>query len=297
MFETLQNLMAPASVIFVVAIMFSTGLSLKVDDLKKTLVGWQFFVRLLLVNFLVVPGTMLLFVQLAKVAHPYSTGMLIHACVAGAPLIMALTQLSKNPVALGATIQLVLMVATVVIMPLLLPAVLGIEDVSSSALIEPLLLQMVFPLAIGMVVFNVAPTLTAKIRPLVRTLANAVMMFFLVLSVVAFGPYFGDLQLWKGVLVGMLALTVAFYVGYGTGLDGGGAKSQLGALGTAQRNTAAGVISAMAFDEPLVFITFVFINSFMMFVLMAFAKRFGAGKTMPLLSALLDQRPVAAQEQ
>ena len=189
------------------------------------------------------------------------------------------------------------MVATVVIMPLLLPAVLGIEDVSSSALIEPLLLQMVFPLAIGMVVFNVAPTLTAKIRPLVRTLANAVMMFFLVLSVVAFGPYFGDLQLWKGVVVGMLALTVAFYVGYGTGLDGGGAKSQLGALGTAQRNTAAGVISAMAFDEPLVFITFVFINSFMMFVLMAFAKRFGAGKTMPLLSALLDQRPVAAQEQ
>lgn len=247
-------------------------------------------------NFLVVPGIMLLFIQLARVEHPYSTGMLIHACVAGAPLIMALTQLSKNPVALGATVQLVLMTATVVVMPLLLPAVLGIDDVSSGALIRPLLLEMVLPLAIGMVVYNVAPDVTARIRPVVRTAANVVMMIFLILSVVAFGPYFGDLQLWKGVAVGMLALTVSFYVGYGTGLDGDGKKSQLGALGTAQRNTAAGVISAMAFDEPLVFITFVFINSFMMFVLMAFAKRFGAGKNMPLLSALLDQRPIAAPE-
>lgn len=96
-------------------------------------------------SFLVVPGIMLLFIQLARVERPYSAGMLIHACVAGAPLIMALTQLSKNPVALGATIQLVLMAATVVVMPLLLPAVLGIDDVSSGALIRPLLLEMVLP--------------------------------------------------------------------------------------------------------------------------------------------------------
>ncbi|MCP1388565.1 bile acid:sodium symporter [Corynebacterium sp. TA-R-1] len=293
MFELLQNLMSPASMVFVVAMMFSTGLSLRAKDLKETVSGWEFFLRLLLVNFLVVPGIMLLFVQLARLDHPYSTGMLIHACVAGAPLIMALTQLSKNPIALGATVQMVLMVATVLIMPILLPAVLGIDDVSSGALIRPLLLEMVLPLAVGMVMFNTAPGLTEKIRPVVSKLANVVMMIFLVLSVVAFGPYFADLTLWKAVVVGMLALTVAFYVGYGTGLDGGGKKSQLGALGTAQRNTAAGVITAMAFDEPLVFITFVFINSFMMFVLMAFAKRFGAGKNMPLLSALLDQQPVA----
>lgn len=39
MFETLQSLMTPASVIFVVAIMFSTGLSLKVEDLKETISG------------------------------------------------------------------------------------------------------------------------------------------------------------------------------------------------------------------------------------------------------------------
>ncbi|QYH19805.1 bile acid:sodium symporter [Corynebacterium aquatimens] len=293
MFELLQDLMAPASLIFVVAIMFSTGLSLKVEDLKNTVANWQYFLRLLLVNFLVVPGIMLLFVQIAKLEHPYSTGMIIHACVAGAPLIMALTQLSKNPVALGATVQLVLMAATVVIMPLLLPATLGIAGVSAGALIKPLLLEMILPLAVGMVMFNAAPGLTAKIRPVVGKVANAVMMFFLILSVVAFGPYFADLTLWKAVIVGMLALTVAFYVGYGTGLDGGGSRSQVGALGTAQRNTAAGVITAMAFDEPLVFITFVFINSFMMFVLMGFAKRFGAGKNMPLLSALLDQQPAA----
>lgn len=285
MFDFLQSIMSPASVLFVVAMMFSTGLSLKVGDLKETISDWRYFARLLIVNFLAVPGIMLVFISLFNIEQPYSTGMLIHACVAGAPLIMALTQLSKNSIALGATVQMVLMVATVIIMPLLLPVLIGINDFSVWPLIRSLLLQMVLPMVIGMVLLYFSPDMTAKIRPVVSKTANIIMLIFLVLSVIAFAPYFTDGHLWKAVLIGMLALTVAFYVGFGTGLDGGGPKSQLGALGSAQRNTAAGVITAFAFDDALVFITFVFINSFMMFVLMGFAKRFGAGKEMPLLTS------------
>lgn len=282
--------MAPASVIFVVAMMFSTGLSLAVSDLEEHIAQWRFFVRLLLINFAVVPGIMLLFVRLFAIDGPYATGMIIHACVAGAPLIMALTGLSKNPVALGATVQLVLMTATVVIAPFMLPALLDGVEVSPWRLAQPLLLQMVLPMALGMALLHVAPSLTEKIRPWISKIANAIMMVFLVLSVVAFGPYFADAQLWLSIAVALPALTLAFYVGYGAG-DDQAERSQLGALGTAQRNTAAGVIIGMSFPNPLVFITTVFINSFMMFLLMFFAKRLGAGKAMPLLPENKENSP------
>lgn len=282
MFEALQTAMAPASVLFVVAMMFSTGLTLSTGALRNSISHWRFHLRLLLVNFLVVPGIMLLFVTLFGIEGPYATGMIIHGTVAGAPLIMALTNLSKNSVAMGATVQLILMAATVLAVPVLLPPLLGGVDVSAWALIKPLLVQMVLPLAAGMAMLKFAPAVTERIQPVISKAANAIMLAFLVLSIVAFGSYFTDAQLWKAVGVGMLALLVAFYVGYGVG-DDLAERSQLAALGTAQRNTAAGVITAMAFEEPLVFITLVFINSFMMFVLMAFAKRFGADKQMPLL--------------
>nr|VDG63749.1 Sodium Bile acid symporter family [Streptococcus thermophilus] len=282
MFETLQTIMAPASTIFVLAMMFSTGLSLAVDDFRASLSHWRFHLRLLLVNFLVVPGIMLLFITLALIDAPYATGMLIHATVAGAPLIMALTTMSKNSVAMGATVQLLLMLATVVVVPFLLPVLLGGVEVSAWDLAKPLIVQMLLPLLAGMALFYFAPGVTEKIRPWISKAANMIMLVFLVLSIVAFGSYFSDPQLWFAVIVGLLALTVAFYVGYGTG-DDLGERSQLGALGTAQRNTAAGVLIGMSFEDPLVFITLVFINSFMMFVLMFFAKRFGENKGMPLL--------------
>lgn len=263
--------------------MFSTGLSLAVDDFRDSASHWRYHLRLLLVNFLVVPGIMLLFIELSLIDAPYATGMLIHATVAGAPLIMALTNLSKNDAAIGATVQLILMAATVVTAPFLLPVLLSGVEVSAWALSKPLLIQMLLPLVAGMVLLHIAPDLTEKIRPWISKLANVIMLVFLVLSVVAFWPYFADGQLWKAVVVGMLALTVAFYVGYGTGDEV--ERSQLGGLGTAQRNTAAGVLIGMSLDDPLVFITLVFINSFMMFVLMFFARRFGEGKGMPLLEA------------
>src|SRR5690625_7889187 len=81
----------------------------------------------------------------------------------------------------------------------------------------------------------------------------------------------GDLRRWRAILTVIGALMVAFFMGRNAG-SGRETDSQIGALGTAQRNTAAAVLVAQTnFEDPLVLLTTVLLNTIMMFVLLYLA--------------------------
>lgn len=277
--------------IFVISAMLNVGLTQKPANIFQHLRNWQYLARMALVNFVVVPALMIFFVGVFGIEEPYAIGLVIFSAAAGAPLLIKLTARSENEIAAGATVQMVLMIGTVFIMPVLLPLIIEGVSVDSWAIASGLIMQMILPLALGMVVLTVAEHFTAIIQPWIARISNIALYTMLVATILGNLNALGDLRMWAAIGTGILALLVAFFVGHNTGL-GKETDSQIGALGTAQRNTAAAVIVAQSnFADPLVLLTTVLLNTIMMFILLFVATLMSKDIKMALLEPIEADPP------
>lgn len=292
MFEFLRSTTGVLTLVFVVSSMLNVGLTQDPRRLLAHLRDWRYLLRMVVANFFVVPGVMLLFVAVFDIPDPYRLGLVLFSLAAGAPLLIKLAEASDNDVAAGATVQMVLMVATILIMPWLLPLVLDGAHMEVLPVARALLLQMLAPLAVGMVLFQVAEPLVARVQPWVARLSTVTMYGMLVVVVLGHLPELADLQLWLAVGAGLVVLLLAFAVGHGTG-QGNPEHAQIGGLGTGQRNTAAALIVAQtSFEDPRVFVTAMLLNAVGMFMLLFIATRMRPHQTrVDLLEPLESDRP------
>lgn len=288
-FQSLTGWLAP---LFVISAMLNVGLTQNPKRIVRNLRNWQYLARMVLVNFLVVPAIMLFFIEITEVAGPYAIGLTLFSVGAGAPLLIKLTSRSQNEIAAGATVQMVLMVGTVIAMPLLLQVLLDDITVSSWDIVSNLLFQMILPMVVGMVLLTFAESFTAVVQPWVARLSNLALYGMLVTPIFGNLSAFADAQMWITIITGVLALLVAFFIGHNTGI-GKETDSQIGALGTAQRNTAAAVIVAQSSfaDDPEVFLTIVLVNTIMMFVLLFLATLMSKDIKLALLEPLEADPP------
>jgi|SRR5690625_417652 len=289
--EFFQSAVGWLTPLFVITAMLNVGLTQKPANIFQHLRNWQYLVRMAIVNFIVVPALMIFFVHIFGVEGPYAVGLVIFSSAAGAPLLIKLTARSQNEIAAGATVQMVLMISTVLIMPLLLPLVIEGVTVDSWAIASGLLVQMILPMAIGMMLHTAAEAFTATLQPWVARISNIALYAMLIATILGNLSALGDLQMWGAILTGIVALMVAFFVGHNTGI-GRETDSQIGALGTAQRNTAAAVLVAQTnFEDPLVLLTTVLLNTIMMFVLLYLATLMAKDIKLALLEPLEADPP------
>jgi len=289
--EFFQSAVGWLTPLFVITAMLNVGLTQKPANIFQHLRNWQYLVRMAIVNFIVVPALMIFFVHIFDVTGPYAIGLVIFSSAAGAPLLIKLTARSQNEIAAGATVQMVLMISTVLIMPLLLPLIIEGVTVDSWAIASGLLLQMILPMAIGMILHAVTEAFTAIFQPWVARISNIALYAMLIATILGNLSALGDLQMWGAILTGIVALMVAFFVGHNTGI-GRETDSQIGALGTAQRNTAAAVLVAQTnFEDPLVLLTTVLLNTIMMFVLLYLATLMAKDIKLALLEPLEADPP------
>lgn len=186
---------------------------------------------------------------------------------------------------------MVLMIGTVFLMPLLLPLLLEGVTLDSWAIASGLLLQMILPIALGMLLLTFAGSFTAVVQPWIARISNIALYAMLVATLLGNLSALGDLRMWGAILTGVFALMIAFFVGHNTGI-GQDTDSQIGALGTAQRNTAAAVIVAQSnFADPLVLLTTVLLNTIMMFILLFIATLMAKDIRMALLEPLEADPP------
>lgn len=289
--ELAQSLVGWLTPVFVVSAMLNVGLTQKPANILFHLRHWQYLLRMLLANFVIVPALMIFFIGLFGIDEPYASGLIIFSAAAGAPLLIKLTARSRNDIAAGATVQTVLMVATVIVLPLLLPLLITGVEIDVQAMIGSLLLQTIAPMVLGMVLHRAAESFTAVIQPWVARLSNVALYAMLAATLVGKIEVFADIQMWLALGTGVLALLIAFSVGHSAGLAQP-TESQIGALGTAQRNTAASVIVAQgSFEDPLVFLTVVLLNTVMMFLLLFLATLMSKNIRMALLEPLEADPP------
>jgi BASS family bile acid:Na+ symporter len=252
--------------------MLNVGLTQKPSDIVQPLKNWPFVLRMLLANFVFAPLLMIIALHFAPFDPALKAGLLIFSLGAGAPLLIKLTQTAQHEVALGAAVMMLLTVVTVPYMPIVLPLVLSGVSVDAVAVAKSLLVQLLLPIAAGMLLAQFIPGVTRKIQPWIARIGNLALYALIVVTLVGYYPNLLDIIGKGAFLVGLAFVGAAFGLGYlaGAGKDH---LEDIGGLGTAQRNTAAGVIVALEnFSNPNVLVMLTLANMLGIVMLLFIAK-------------------------
>ena len=272
MFQFLRTAVQFIAPVFVIATMLNVGLTQKLSAIAAHLKNWQFVLKMLAANFVFAPLLMIIALYFAPFDPALKAGLLIFSLGAGAPFLIKLTQTAEHDLSLGAAVMMILMVVTVGYMPAVLPWVLSGVSVDAMAIAKALLLQMLLPIGVGMLLALLLPTLAKKAQPWIGKIGNLAMYAMVVATLIGYFPNLLKIIGTGAFLVGLVFVAAAFGFGY---LAGWG-KDQLediGGLGTAQRNTAAGVIVAIQnFKDPNVFVMLTLANILGIVMLLFVAK-------------------------
>lgn len=258
MFEFLRSLVPILAPVFVVSTMLNVGLTQKLSDITSHLKNYSFVVKMLVANFLVAPLLMLGALYFAPFHPALKTGLLIFSLCAGAPFLIKLTQTAKHDVALGAAVMMLLMVVTVVYAPIVLPLILSGISVDAWAVAKSLSLQLLLPIGAGMLVVQLLPDFAKKTQPWIGWVGNIALYVLIGATLIGYLPNMIAIVGTGAILVGLAFVAAAFGIGYlaGAGKDH---LQDVGGLGTAQRNTAAGMIIAVqnfsSYPDVLVMLT------------------------------------------
>jgi len=252
--------------------MLNVGLTQKPSAIATHLQNWPFLLKMLAANFVFAPLLMIVGLYFAPFDPSLKAGLLIFSLGAGAPFLIKLTQTADHDLSLGAAVMMVLMVVTVGYMPAVLPRVLSGVSVDAMAIAKALLIQMLLPIGVGMLLVAVLSTLVKKVQPWVGTIGNIAMYAMVVATLIGYFPNLLKIIGTGAFLVGLVFVAASFGLGYLAGY-GKDHLEDVGGLGTAQRNTAAGVIVAIQnFKDPNVFVMLTLANILGIVLLLFVAK-------------------------
>jgi len=252
--------------------MLNVGLTQKPSAIAAHLKNWPFVLKMLFANFVFAPLVMVTALYFIPFDPSLKAGLLIFCLGAGAPFLIKLTQTAEHDLSLGAAVMMLLMVVTVIYMPVVLPLLLSGISVDAVAIAKALLLQMLLPIGIGMLIAQFLSDLSKRAQPWIGGLGNIAMYAMVVATLIGFFPNLLNILGTGAFLVGLVFVAAAFGFGY---LAGGGQDhlEDVGGLGTAQRNTAAGVIVAIQnFKDPNVFVMLTLANILGIVMLLFIAK-------------------------
>jgi BASS family bile acid:Na+ symporter len=272
MFEFFRSAVQIVAPIYVISTMLNVGLTQKLSNITEHLSNYSFVLKMLLANFVLAPLLMIVALYFAPFDPALKAGLLIFSLCAGAPFLIKLTQTAKQDVALGAAVMMLLMVVTVVYTPIVLPMILSAINVDGWAIARTLLLQMLFPIAAGIVVVQFLTDFAKKIQPWIGWLSNITLYILIAATLIGYFPNMKGIIGTGAILVGLAFVAAAFGIGYlaGAGKDH---LEDVGGLGTAQRNTAAGIIIAVQnFSDRNVLVMLTLANTLGIVMLLFVAK-------------------------
>ncbi|MGH2515636.1 MAG: bile acid:sodium symporter family protein, partial [Ktedonobacterales bacterium] len=269
---TLSNLF---TLLLVITSMLSMGLALTIPQIIGPLRNARLVIFALVANFVIVPAVAFLLSRVIPLDKDLQIGLILFGSAAGAPFLPKLAQIAKADLAFAVGLMALLVVATVVYLPLVLPLLLSGVRVDAGKIALTLFLEMLVPLGIGLLIkARYGGTADTLLHP-VTQISNISLALLLVLML---GLNLGNVLglLGSGAVIGMVVL-IAVALGAGYLLGGPGADTRrVLALGTGQRNLAAAFVIATGnfADRPNVL------------VLLAAAGLVGMVMVMPLAAEL-----------
>ena len=245
-----QALLSIAVVVFSVCTMLAVGLGHTLRDVFGPMRDGRAVIRALLANFVLVPLLAYVVVQVVPLDASYVTGLMLIATAAGAPFLIKLTAEAGGNVPLSASLTMLLVPATVLYMPVVVPLVAPEARVSPAAIALPLLWTMILPLGAGLLARARRAIWAERLRPWFGKLASLALVVLVVAATIA--NFAGIVRIVnEGAIFAPLVLILGAYaIGWAFGREYRGGRVVLG-LGTAQRNIAAAmVVATRGLDDP-----------------------------------------------
>ena len=265
-------------VVFVISTMVSMGLGLRVSQIVQPLKNMKLIGIVIGTNFLLVPLATLGIVSLIPVDEGTKIALIIISLSAGAPFIPKLVEIAKSDTALATAVMLLLMVATVIILPFALPMFIGGDvSVDSFAIAKSLVIMMIIPLVIALWIKAKHDLFAQKWQSKMVKLSNIALLLIIITMSILHGK--AILGIIGFDMVGVIVfLIVALIIGY---FAGGSVyeKKVVSSLASGQRNVSAAlVVASQNFsDNPKVTIIIIAISIIGLFILLFSAKKFIKG--------------------
>ena len=157
---------------FVVASMAALGLSLSVGQIVQPLRNGRLVAMALLANFVLTPALAFAIKAVIPMEEGYAIGLILLATAAGTPFLPKLVQVAKGAVVSSVGVMVLLMIATVVYMPLVLPLLLPGVAINPLDIASSLVVLMLIPLAIGLFIKSRYGTLAESLQPSLAQISN-----------------------------------------------------------------------------------------------------------------------------
>lgn len=241
----LQLLVKTTIIVFVVSSMVSIGLGVRGTEIIAPLRRPLWVLRALIANFVLAPVVVLTMTAAFPLDPGYELGLLLVAFSAGSPLLPKLAEAGRSDVASATALMVLLMGASVVVMPVALPLFATGLHVQAWRIAMPLVLLMLAPLLLGLVWQRVAPQTGAKLLPWIIKTSNisfiAVVLLVCGTNLTALVGLFGSGAIGAAILFVLLLFAGAWVLAEP---DQGGRR--LLGYATGGRNIGAALVTAGA---------------------------------------------------
>lgn len=265
-----------SGLLFIVTSMLAMGMSLTMTQILQPLKNIKLVILALLANFVLVPALAYLITMILPMEQSLRIGLMIMATAAGAPFLPKLVQGAKGNIGFGVAMMVLLMVATIIYMPIVLPLLLPGVQINPWDIAKSLIVIMLLPLAIGLLVKSHSSDTAAHWQPL---FAKTSSLTLIVLLVVALGLNVSniiDLIGSLGILALLLMIIGSLLMGLLLGGRDPGTRNVMG-LGAAQRNIGAAILVAAQNFSGTATLPFVLVGGVLgLLILLPTAKRFSA---------------------
>jgi BASS family bile acid:Na+ symporter len=255
--ETLQVIAQVAMLVFVVGSMSAMGLGLTMPQITAPVRDVRLVVGLLIANFIVVPAAAVAAARVVPMEPEAATAVVLIGCVAGAPFLPKLAQLSRSNLALAVGVMVLLMVVTIGYAPLVVPLAVPGATVDPIAIAQSLVLFMLIPLALGLVIRAKLPALAAE-WAVTAGHASTVGLLLGIASalLLTWREVLGSIG--TGIFVGLAIVLVAGLLGgWLAGIGRPTGERTLLGLATANRNIAAALVIAASIGGDTIVYTLV----------------------------------------
>ncbi|MFA5295089.1 MAG: bile acid:sodium symporter [Methanoregulaceae archaeon] len=253
--------------IFVVSSIAAMGLNLTVREVLAPWKKKQLLVISLIANFVLVPAFALLIITIIPLEPALAAGLMLIAAAAGAPSLPKAMDIVGGNVAYAVGLTMVLILATIVFMPIMLPFLIGGVTVDQSSTALYLVVFMLAPLIITMAIRAWAPGVAKRIYPVVDRASDlSIIAILLIYTLYLFTSDFsmraGALLGLEGTLVAALFILGSFGIGYLLGGPDPRNREVL-AFGTGFRNVSAALVVISAnFTNPQILFMILVIAAF-----------------------------------
>ncbi len=271
--------------VFVVTSMASAGLGVPPGEVAGQLRRTRLVALALIANFALAPLIAWAVARLLPIEQGYAIGLLLVSGAAGAPLLPKISERARANVPFAIVLMMLLVAGTVLFLPLVMPSILPGFQAGAGEIALPLLVFILVPLAGAMLVRARWEAAGRRAEPVLRHASDLSLVAFVVLVLAT------HLDSLRGALGSGAILAAVLFVGlsgaaaYAVGGPGPDTRRVL-ALGTAQRNIAAALVTAdRSFSEQPNVVVMILVTDVVSLVALFTAARVFQRSTPPATAA------------